>query len=549
MYLFNTKRLSQAMSGPLRVGIYARYSSDLQNPSSIEDQVKLCRKLIHQNFPNSVRVEVYKDAALSGANMLRPGLVRLLEDVADSQINLIVAEGLDRISRNLGDLAQIHDLCSNAQAQIWTSHEGAIGDLHIGFKGTMNALYLKDLKEKVRRAHQARASEGYAPAGLSYGYRVKRDGLGADGKFMNGLREIYPEQAAIVRRIFEAFAQGMPARSIVKTLNDEKIPAPAGGRWSVNSVLGAPSRGQGILNNELYRGVLVYNRTRKLRDRLTGRVRHAPNPESEWVRTQVPELRIIDDDLWNKAHANRRRFAVRTPKTRKKDRPFLENRAASAHALTGLVHCGACGGMKTLADRGRYICETFRLTRACKNARGTSEEAIGTWLEVELQRSLAAVHDLGAEVRELCKGEAEKALLMNKARADLQARKERLLDAIENGVTMKDVFLRIEKVDTEIRQLGEPVPLPPIDASGKQMKQDLSHALHVIFEHIADPSFAAPIRRALSKVISEIRLTPIAGQRSGENLSLEVRPGGWAALYCHIHDVWPGVQRPKSNVG
>ena len=136
---------------------------------------------------------------------------------------------------------------------------------------------------------------------------------------------------------------------------------------------------------------------------------------------------------------------------------------------------------------------------------------------------------------------------MARAKADLQARKERLLDALESGVSAADVFLRIEKLDSEIRRLADPVPLPPIDVSSKLMMQDLSHALHVIFGHIEDPNFAAPIRRALSKVVSVIRLTPIEDERSGEDLDLEVKPGGWAVLYCHIHDVWPGVKLPRTT--
>jgi len=129
----------------------------------------------------------------------------------------------------------------------------------------------------------------------------------------------------------------------------------------------------------------------------TGSRRHALNPESEWVRTAVPELRIVDDELWMKVHANRRRNTMKTGSPRKPKQAVVEFRAARAHALTGLVHCGACGGMKTLADRGRYICEAFRRTRSCSNARGTSETVIGERMFAHLVSALR--NETGLKVR------------------------------------------------------------------------------------------------------------------------------------------------------
>lgn len=533
------------MSRPLRVAIYARYSSDLQNPSSIEDQVALCRRLTEEHFPNASRVQIFKDAALSGSNMLRPGLIALLEDVAALQVDLIVSEGLDRISRNLGDLARIHQVCRNANVRIWTSHEGEVGDLHIGFKGTMNALFLKDLKDKIRRAHRARAADGRAPAGLSYGYRVKRDGRGDGGKFVNGLREIDEVQATVVRRIFQDMAAGLPVRSIVKSLNDEAIPSPGGGRWAMNSILGAASRGQGILHNELYRGVLVYNRTRKVIDPQTGRAKYVANPEAEWVRTPVPELRIVDDELWIRAHAGRRRFKVKTSRTPKVQAPHVEQRAARAHALTGLVYCAACGGMKTLADRNRYVCEAFRRTRSCKNARGTTEGTITERLFPELISALHAETGLKLQLSEIFREALEQRRRAEEQIKALRDKVERLLDAIENGVPMKTAFQRVADMEAEIERLSDLPKLPLIDVEESAIKRCLAEALTVASLHMEDTRFAAPIRRILEKVVERIDLAPIRTQRSGEDIHIVLRPGGWAQLYCHIHEAWPGVRSSK----
>src|SRR5690606_7488661 len=107
------------------------------------------------------------------------------------QFDVLIAEGLDRISRSLADIASIHEVLQHCGVTIWTGHEGAVTDLHIGFKGTMNALFLRDMKDKVRRSHRAIASSGRAAAGIAYGYRVVRGVLDDKGQYINGLREIH----------------------------------------------------------------------------------------------------------------------------------------------------------------------------------------------------------------------------------------------------------------------------------------------------------------------------------------------------------------------
>src|SRR5512144_2554802 len=71
------------------------------------------------------------------------------------------------------------------------------------------------------------------------------------------------------------------------------------------------ARGTGILNNELYVGRLVWNRQRFIKDPDTGKRVSRPNPESEWVIHDVPELRIIDDDLWRRVKERQRALAYK----------------------------------------------------------------------------------------------------------------------------------------------------------------------------------------------------------------------------------------------
>jgi hypothetical protein len=123
--------------------------------------------------------------------------------------------------------------------------------------------------------------------------------VGPDGQRSHVERRINEAEAAVVLRIFEMSAAGAGLTHITKTLNDAGVPAPRSqqGRptaWATSSV-------RAVLRRELYRGVIVWNQTRK-RDRW-GRQRQHARPESEWMRLEVPALQIVSGDLWQRAHA------------------------------------------------------------------------------------------------------------------------------------------------------------------------------------------------------------------------------------------------------
>ena len=82
----------------LRAAIYARYSTDLQRAASIEDQVRACRARVEQG--GWQLLEVYADHAVSGASSLRPGYQRLLEDARAGRVDVVMAEALNRLSRD-----------------------------------------------------------------------------------------------------------------------------------------------------------------------------------------------------------------------------------------------------------------------------------------------------------------------------------------------------------------------------------------------------------------------------------------------------------------
>ena len=148
----------------LRAALYARYSSDQQRAASIEDQFRICRE--HADREGWKIAGAYRDAAVSGDSViLRPGVQALLEDARRGAFEIVVAEALDRVSRDQADVAVLYKHLRFAGVMIVTLSEGEINELHVGLKGTMNALFLKDLAAKTHRGLRAASRSASRAAG------------------------------------------------------------------------------------------------------------------------------------------------------------------------------------------------------------------------------------------------------------------------------------------------------------------------------------------------------------------------------------------------
>jgi site-specific DNA recombinase len=202
---------------------------------------------------------------------------------------------------------------------------------------------------KWRRGQRGRVEAGKIPGGNSYGYRIIRQLL-ADGSVTTGEREINPEEAGIVTRIFKEYAEGMAPRQIAMRLNREGVPSPRGGQWNASTINGNRLRRNGILNNELYTGRITYNRQRFLKDPETGKRVARLNPEREWVTREVDVLSIIDEELWQQVQDIKRRYSSR----------WGNKRQTKKRLFSGLLKCGRCGGGMTTSRSDRYYCSARR---------------------------------------------------------------------------------------------------------------------------------------------------------------------------------------------
>lgn len=353
---------SVPLEGPpaMRTVIYARFSSTLQNARSIEDQVALCRDRIARE--GWEEVGIFTDYAISGAAGIdenaRPGLNAMLARIEQGGVDQVLAEATDRIARHQGDAFAIRERVTFAGARIFTLSDGEVTEITATFRGLMDAQFRKDLGAKVRRGQRGTISQKRSPAGKAYGYRLANR-IEADGRIVRGLREIAPDEAAIVLRIFTEYAADLSPRMIAARLNSEGVPGPTGGTWRTSTIAGDRQRRNGILQNRLYAGVLVHNRTSKITDPRTRKTRIRPNPESEWISEPVEDLRIVPEELWHQVQQRR--------SSRSEIRPELQRRPR--HLLSGLVECGVCGGGYTVASLRYWGCGRHRDGRGCSNGR------------------------------------------------------------------------------------------------------------------------------------------------------------------------------------
>jgi len=337
----------------MKAAIYARYSSDNQRPESIEDQVRACRELAGARGCTVAEGHVYTDEAKSGALRSRPGLEALCAAAREREFEAVVVDDLSRLSRDNHFLLTLYAELRFYGVRIVSradclDSEDRHSKLGFQMRGIVNELYLDDLREKTLRGQLGQKTRGFTVGEATYGYRSEPVGeMRVDRRGRprpDGYRmAIHPPEAAIVRRIFQLFGDGVALTAIVKLLNAERIP----GRrkrdrgWS-------PSTLSRILRNEKYIGRWTWNRTETRRDPRTGRKRRVEKPRAEWHVVENEELRVVSQPLWERVVMRWREIDATWPQRRqgrgfeKQQRSYVSTHPP--HLLSGALRCGTCGG-------------------------------------------------------------------------------------------------------------------------------------------------------------------------------------------------------------
>jgi site-specific DNA recombinase len=494
-----------------RYAIYARYSSDVQNESSIEDQITICRRFADTR--GWEETGTFADAATSGSAMAnRPGILAALRAIEAGKFDVLLAEDEDRVARDLEQQAHIFNRIRDAGGQLWTIATGKVELMHVAMKGFMAEDFIRNLSAKTKRGMRSNAEKGKATGSRLYGYRS------APG----GDIVIIQEEAEIVRRIFAAYASGETPRDIASSLNADGIPAPRGGQWTASTINGSRQRGNGVLNTEQYAGVKVWNRFDMKKDRRTGRRISRPIPPEDWKRTDVPHLRIISNDVWEKARARKIQAGQSAPHTQRRY-PRL---------FSGLLKCGHCGGTYTAYTSGKLVCATRREKgkSACENGRTPALAKVEEVVLQGLREELAKPEAVAAYVRAYHRASAERERTALAARAPLERKIaelergiKRLVDVIERGSTSSTIEARLHELEAEkataSQQLAvfEDAPVVRLHPKAGEVYVGLIDRLRETLNQASAGSTEAQrgVRDAVRGLIDSIVITPRSQARGG----------------------------------
>jgi site-specific DNA recombinase len=372
--VFTQKRLSLSAQvterSKKRTALYGRFSSDLQRPSSIVDQRRRC-----QAYADAHDLEVvahYADEAEKGWNRERKQYQAMLAAAKRGEFEVLLVDELSRLFRDAGEqhntLQRLRILGVQviAVAEGWDSYaKGA--KLTAGIKGLMNEQALEVIATETHRGLEGRVMEGMSAGGDVYGYITEPVFQGS--REIGRRRVVVEAEADVVRSIYADYAAGFSPARIADRLNAQGISGPRGGLWGRNAIYGDRRDLSGILNNPIYRGELVWNRSKFLRDPDTGARIKQRNPEEEWVRVQAPELCIISDDLYNEVQARMQETAHKGEAVRKGMGEKARSGADGKFMLTGLLQCAVCGGPISSAGPNLFGCSVRhnRGVHACVN--------------------------------------------------------------------------------------------------------------------------------------------------------------------------------------
>jgi site-specific DNA recombinase len=312
----------------------------------------------------------YADHAISGTSAARIGLRGLLAAVEQKAraFDAILIDDTSRLTRKLADALNLYERLTFAGVRLIAVSQGvdsesSQAEILFGVHGLIDSVYSRELALKTRRGMQGCALKALHTGGRVFGYRSLRE---TDGVKL----EIVSDEADTIRRMFDLYGMGHSLKRIAYQLNSEgvKSPQPQKGRqsWCVSSV-------RHILRNRRYKGEIVWNTKRKVRVPGTGRRVYRHRPESEWVVTSAPRLRIVSDEQFA---AVDRRFETTKKLWGVGSTGLARGQQKQVYLFSGLLRCGECGGSITLVggrtktSRSEYGCSLHaqRGNSICKNS-------------------------------------------------------------------------------------------------------------------------------------------------------------------------------------
>lgn len=453
----------------MRTACYARFSTDLQRDTSLEDQIRECRTHAERAGWTWQPDQVYTDAGITAASLDgRPGFARIMALAAlrPRPFDVLLIDDSSRMARDLADALRTVQLLKFFGVKVVLISQGIDSDheqaeVLIGIHGIIDSMYLKESRAKIKRGLRGQIQRGYATGRRTFGYRTTRvANPDAPDDTIGFAVAIEPREADVIRGIFEEYAAGVPVRRILERLIREQAPCVSSRGWMIHAV-------NGVLANEKYTGKLIWGRTSVLRRPGTRKKTTPTNPRDQWEIVERPDLRIISDELWTMTQQRRREWAAITGGR------LMRGRSALAHSRTlfgGFLRCGVCGAavgqvlnVERKGVRYRYYGCTRHAhggTADCgNNLRARVEHADAALLD-GLQAELCAdatvryiTDRVAAAVNAAIDARPAARAALEDARAALTQKIRHLTDAVEAGAGTGAVLQALQVREDERRAL------------------------------------------------------------------------------------------------
>jgi site-specific DNA recombinase len=501
----------------LSCAVYARVSTDKQNPLSPDDQIRKCQEFADQNGIDVLDEHVYIDEGLSGAGMDRPSFQRMLTAAygAERPFSIILVDDTSRLSRSLPDAMRTIENLRFAGLRVIFISQGIDtcneqSDVQVTVHGLVDSLYVKELGKKTHRGLEGLVLRGLHAGGRCYGYTSVPAGEGNSKRL-----EINESEAANVRRIFELSAEGSSLKAIAKRLNFDHIEPPRSrtarrGEW-------CPTAIRAMLKRELYKGEVVWNRSKFEKEPGTNRRRRKIREKGEWKRIHHPELAIVSLDLWQRVQQRLTSFGGEH-----KFRGLVSRSQTSPYLFSGLLKCGECGGNLIIGTGGgthrhpKYVCSNYFNRGTCTNdlyiRREQLEERLLGKLQSELLRKEVvdyALEEFGRQLRNSLSSLSSEISQLRQRKEKLEREIRNFSDAIAEHGHSAHLFREIATREAEIASITQRLLYESKDC----LEAHLSEMRQFVEEGIADLRdllTGNPItaKAELRKHLMEVRMIP-----------------------------------------
>jgi DNA invertase Pin-like site-specific DNA recombinase len=413
---------------------YARVSSDRQNPLSPTDQVRKCREFADSNTLIVLEDHIYMDED-SGVGSDRPAFQRLLNAALSPgrPFNTILVDDTSRLSRSQWESMRTIEKLKFAGVRVVFISQGIDtdseqSDVQMTVHGLVDSLYVKELAKKTHRGLESCALQGLHTGGRCFGYSTVAVGEGESRRLV-----VNETEAAVVKEIFEMFATGLSLKKIAKCLNSKCVPSPRSSR-SRNRGTWCPTAIRAMLKRELYKGEIVWNRSKFVKVPGTNKRRSKPRPESEWKRLSAPELTIVSNDLWNSAQS---RFkSLGDAHTGQDRRGLLHRSLTSPYLFSGLLKCGVCGINLIIASGGgkkpKYVCSGYFNRGTCSNKLYIRQDELEERLLSKLRAELLQPEEIEFAIEIFGRQLRSSLASVSSKLGEMRSRKEKLEREIHN---------------------------------------------------------------------------------------------------------------------